>query len=105
MQVIDLLNKIANGEASDLKTYFIFEGEKYNFYQFSKIFAIDINSLNWEIEIVEDKKIEKLESYISCGWHGTCEDLSREDLFNDLSKIGNKINEIIDCLNKGVDKE
>lgn len=49
----------------------------------------------------EDKKIEKLESYISCGWCGTCEDLKRDDLFNDLKKMGNKINEIIDKLNKG----
>ena len=57
--------------------------------------------LNDEVEIIEeDKKIEKLESYISCGWNGTCKDLKRDDLFNDLKKIGNKINEIIDKLNE-----
>ena len=48
----------------------------------------------------EDKKIEKLENYISCGWYGTCKDLKREDLFNDLETIGNKINEIIDEIYK-----
>lgn len=57
--------------------------------------------LNDKVEIIEeDKNIEKLESYISCGWNGTCKDLKRDDLFNDLKKIGNKINEIIDCINK-----
>lgn len=59
MKLIDLLNKIANGEASDLKTYFMFGDGKYNFYQFTNSYAIDINSLNWEVEIIEeDKKIE-----------------------------------------------
>lgn len=50
--------------------------------------------------IEEDKKIEKLEGYISCGWNGTCKDLKRDELFEDLKKIGNKINEIIDHINK-----
>lgn len=50
-------------------------------------------------EVEEEKKIpEKLESYISCGWNGTCKDLKREELFEDLKKIGSKINEIIDFL-------
>ena len=89
MKVIDLLNKIANGEASDLKTYFIFEGEKYNYYQFSKIFAIDINSLNFEVEIIEeDKKIGRVD----------------RELDND-GYLSKKLNEIIDKLNAGVDKE
>ena len=49
--------------------------------------------------VEEEKKIpEKLESYISCGWYGTCKDLKREELFEDLKKIGSKINEIIDFL-------
>lgn len=55
-----------------------------------------------EVEIIEEsqehKIPEKLESYISCGWAGTCKDLKREDLFNDLKKIGSKINEILDYL-------
>lgn len=54
------------------------------------------------VEIIEEpqehKIPEKLESYISCGWAGTCKDLKREDLFNDLKKIGSKINEILDYL-------
>ena len=57
----------------------------------------------WEryvkVGLEEEKKIpEKLESYISCGWNGTCKDLKRDELFEDLKKIGSKINEIIDFL-------
>ena len=110
MRVIDLLNKIANGEE-------IPQLIKWNGYIYDKLGCeyymlndrditlfgdiLDTNGkyLNDEVEIIEeDKKIEKLESYISCGWNGTCKDLKRDDLFNDLKKIGNKINEIIDYL-------
>lgn len=48
----------------------------------------------------EDKKIEKLTSYISCGVCGTCNDLERNTLFEDLQTLGNKINELIDEINK-----
>ena len=103
MKVIDLLNKIANGEEGDLSTYFIFDKEKYNFFQFSKEYAIDINSLNWEIKIVEDlfkedlfkedKKIEKLD-----------QTLNRLDINDDyyryIMENRFKINEIIDKLNE-----
>ena len=55
--------------------------------------------VNKKSVIEEEKKIpKKLESYISCGWNGTCKDLKRDELFVDLKKIGNKINEIIDYL-------
>ena len=111
MKVIDLLNKIANGE--ELPDKIFFDGNDYKLVEYgetTKLYQclsepyelIDIrtNCLNDEIEIIkEDKKIpEKLESYISCGWNGTCKDLKREDLYNDLVNIGNKINEIIDYL-------
>lgn len=113
MKVIDLLNKIANDEELPLRIkvngyeYRISNGQYYSDekYMYLVDSANSIYHLNDEVEIIEeDKKIEKLESYISCGWHGTCEDLNREDLFNDLSKIGNKINEIIDKLNERDDK-
>ena len=113
MKVIDILDRIANGEE-------IPQLIKWNGYIYDKLGCeyymlndrditlfgdiLDTNGkyLNDEVEIIEeDKKIEKLESYISCGWSGTCKDLKRDDLFNDLKKIGNKINEIIDKLNEG----
>ena len=115
MKIIDLLNKIANGEAPEhIRIYnedwywnnydgYVTKGslnttpdaQHYLFNQYRLDFVLDK-----EVEIIEeDKKIEKLESYISCGWNGTCKDLKREDLFSDLKKIGNKINEIIDYIN------
>lgn len=97
MTVIQLLNKIANGEEIPLKI-------KVNGYEYrqsngqfwcdeTEMYLIDnctsIYNLNDEIEVIEeDKKIEKLNlDYI---------------LDNDISKyFGNKINEIIDVINKG----
>lgn len=141
MKVIELLNKIANGEAPKTILYsnetYWYDARENNYYRY---FARDLDDedieylfygynildmLEDEIVIIkdeprdievcgslftrseynrlagikEDKKIEKLESYISCGWNGTCKDLKREDLFSDLKKIGNKINEIIDYIN------
>lgn len=62
----------------------------------------DLNPLEDLIDesLFEDKDIEKLESYISFGWGGTCKDLDRAVLFSDFEKIGNKINELIDEVNK-----
>ena len=68
MKVIDLLNKIANGEESDLTTEFEFDKRIWNFYKLQDSeFCIDGWMLNQEIvitkhkEILEEKKIlEKL---------------------------------------------
>ena len=116
MKIIDLLNKIANGEEvpeiivageNGDKHYFDKELKEYiNVRTKEKLFEDGYGKylkyfINDEVEIIEeDKKIEKLESYISCGWNGTCKDYKREELFESLSKIGNKINEIIDEVNK-----
>lgn len=114
MKIIDLLNKIANDEETPPlkikyknKKYFYDDiHDDYNTFETGNyeylLYEIDLASLNDEIEIIEeDKKIEKLENYISCGWNGTCKDLSREELFNMMKKTGDKINEIIDYINKG----
>ena len=111
MKVIDLLNKIANGEKlpKKIRVYgviYTLDEDSLNYMdeecKNDWLDYIDGNELNtYEVEIIEeDKKIENLKSYISCGWDGTCKDLKREDLFNDLEKIGKKINEIIDKMNK-----
>ena len=106
MKVIDVLNGIANGEEVPEYinyTHRVFGRDTMFVCKENIINKLDIGAieLNDEVEIIEeDKKIEKLESYISCGWSGTCKDLKRDDLFNDLKKIGNKINEIIDKLNE-----
>lgn len=114
MKIIDLLNKIANGEIPKTivydERYFTYDDKRQNY------FAYDDSEIDWkytvmeyindEIEIIQENEIleepkgipEKLESYISCGWNGTCKDLKREELFEDLKKMGSKINEILDYL-------
>ena len=104
MKVIDLLNKIANGEEAPRKIkvggycYEFFErikniydykqidsdsGEYFDNYLCDSFYLDDENVLNWEVEIIEeDKKIEKLKSPYS------------------TFDIVDKVNEIIDILNK-----
>ena len=111
IKIIDLLNKIANEEEVPEKInyngtlYSYDEGidykNQYNGFLMGGRVCICPADLNDTVEIIkpqEHKIPEKLESYISCGWVGTCKDLKREDLFNDLEKIGSKINEIIGYL-------
>ena len=110
IRIIDLLEMIANGQIPPKKIYyleetFIYDEQSKDYYDSETYGLFDSYEippmLNDEVEIIEDnKKIEKLENYISCGWAGTCKDLPREELFEDLKKIGNKINEIIDKINK-----
>lgn len=83
------------------KDYYKYTTKDFNDEDIEYLFDYKITEiLNDTVEILEEeKKIpEKLESYISCGWNGTCKDLKRDELFEDLKKIGNKINEIIDYL-------
>ena len=97
MKVIDLLNKISNGEEVpqkikvDDKIYYYDETDSAEFYryrgEFQEELLIDYANLNDEVEIIEeDKKIKPL---FYAG--------------NDIVTIAikNKINEIIDYLNKG----
>ena len=104
MKVIDLLNKIANGEEVpkkiryDSNTYYYIEDnregvcyintalDKENIWSY---FLYNIDTLNDEVEIIEeDKKIEKLK-------------LNYYQHSDVAYQFGNKINEIIDKVNKG----
>ena len=74
MRVIDLLNKIANGEESDTITEFEFDKRIWNFFKLQDSeYCVDGWLLNQEIvitkhkEVIEDKKIEKLETYDIAG--------------------------------------
>lgn len=99
MKVIDLLNKISNGEdvpkrikINDLSIPPIYReltfDKDLNLYincdeqEFTSV--LDNYHLNYEIEIIEDKKIDKL----------------NEHIFVDDYSIVLKINEIIDKVNK-----
>lgn len=102
IRVIDLLNKIENGEAfpSDI----LIKGRKFEYnWHYESIEqlyrddigidwfdVIDIN-LNTEVEIIEEpKKIEKLETY----------EISSANHYDNESTLLEKINEIIDYINK-----
>lgn len=77
MRVIDLLNKIANGE--NLPKQIKYRGHVYIYYDgdgkywngdfnefscFGRAYNLDNKSiLNEEVEIIEDKKIEKLDAF------------------------------------------
>ena len=95
MKVIDLLNKIANGE--ELPDKIFYDGNDYKLVEYGEttklyqclsepyeLFNINTDRLNEEVEIIEDMKIpEKL---------GCCStDLLEADMIE-------KINEIIDYL-------
>ena len=100
MKVIDLLNKIANGEEvpkfikydnsifrlkeSDFKYYYV---DEYNTL-FEEMIVLE--NLNNEIEIIEDKKMEKidLDSLLGIGY------------YEGKQTLAGKINEIIDHINK-----
>ena len=115
MKIIDLLNKIANGEEVPKKIRFDGTywnricGEKYTYYidedndndLFIYFFRKNLTfNLNDEVEIIEDKKIEKFKDYIPIGLTSVGADFRKKDVFEALLKIGDKINEIIDRLNK-----
>ena len=113
MKVIDLLNRIANGEENIRVKHKLFEldyinMENMNIYYPEKINSFSlmtfIKSLNDEVEMIEeDRKIEKLRGFDLCRNSIDDEDLELHytgvsDTFNEVYF---KINEIIDYINKG----
>lgn len=107
MKVIDLLNKIVNGEEAPKKIKYrerIFDYDDIDYfntdigYLFERYTLLEI--LNDEIEILEDKKIDKL-NILDSGWHKFLNETENYDL--ELNKkeyeIVKKINEIIEVIN------
>lgn len=113
MKIIDLLNRIANGEIPKTivydERYFTYDDKRQNY------FAYDDSEIDWkytvmeyindEIEIIEDtpkeeKKIpEKIPyqfslNYIYCNINET----AKEEIDKTINHIYDKINEIIDYL-------
>ena len=110
MKVIDLLSKIANGEEvpklklehsndNDIGYELYMKVGKTNEYDFYKC-------LNEEIEIIEeDKKIEKIDFCEENTFSNMkeCTHLSPKErrlLDSNFKELGNKINELIDEVNK-----
>lgn len=90
----ELLGMIKDGKASDITTNFMFDKNEYNLLGFLDKYTLDINTLNWKIEIIEEeKKIpEKLDKYADISGDLACEWSFAE------KKLKDKINEIIDYL-------
>lgn len=114
MKIIDLLNKIANGEEipKEIKynaCLFAFERQSQDYYceEYGNLFEYLINEhrtgefLNDEVEVIEeDKKIKKFElpKFINEGENTT--DSQIWNLNINLCYTRDKINEIIDYINK-----
>lgn len=113
MKVIDLLNKIANGEEVPIIKY------KNNIIKYNKNIkrwddvktggqvywstAFEFKCLNDEVEIIEDKKIKQITIDDELVDEKTV--LDNIGLQRNLIKLTNKIKEIIDKLNEMSDKE
>lgn len=111
MKVIDMLDRIAKGE--EVKFKIIATCEVLNLTKDMHLFSIthdepvywfiDEEWLNYEVEVIEDKKIRKLdfieENTFSKRQNGmTSED--RRLLDSNFRELGNKLNEIIDKINE-----
>lgn len=103
MKVIDLLNKIANGETKEEIMFQYNNGyEEYaNINTLFDRFTINKENLNTEIEIIEEnKKIEKIDMFdyfTGYDFDNTSIDL-RKHLEVNFQILNDKINEIIDYL-------
>ena len=106
MKVIDLLNKIANGEEvprvkyDDIEAYIGADGYLKDNYGDNVEWWIDKNWLNTEVEIIEeDKKIEKIDlsEWAEITYQEDWEMLTK-DFNRNCNLFVNKINKIIDYL-------
>ena len=115
MHVIDLLNKIANGEKVPLKIKLLCPTLKdeyrnctwngswyeYDVDNTDVVFTTDKLELNDEIEIIEeDKKLEKLKNINCEHCIEDCyyEPLTKEEIALDISTLKKWVNKIIDYL-------
>lgn len=108
IKIIDLLNKIANGEEVPLKIHYGFDdyklisyGYKTKIYQCLNkpynVFSVKTDCLNDEVEIIEDKKIEKLK-------RDMLYTTSNDEEYKELLKIfNNKYNTCVDKINEIID--
>ena len=113
MKIIDLFNKIANGEDVPKKIEYcnkiwIFDKKEndyvednrrlFNYYLSESI----ISSLNDEVKIIEDNKIENIDIFdyfTGYDFNGTSKDLLKH-LEHNFEEINSKFNELIDEVNK-----
>lgn len=109
IKIIDLLNKIANGEEDDLLTEFEFDKRIWNFKRLNDSeFCLDGWLLNQNITITkhkeileEPKKIEKIEIYEDEEGHYFLNNQYRKVYVNcdEMDFMVDKFNELIDKIN------
>lgn len=110
MKIIDIFNKIANNKIDENPNKIKYEGqiwlkqasgdyidsENISRYLFDDYMSFGFETLNDEIEIIEeDKKIEKL---FNC-----CMETDNQEIqfcIQNINDVANKINELIDEVNK-----
>lgn len=113
IKIIDLLNKIANNEEVPKKIrydgndyYFCNHCEIYEVIESSELGGKDLynllDNLNDKVEIIEeDNKIEKIPYKFSLGYIDcNIDDLAQEEINKTINGIYDKINELIDEVNK-----
>ena len=126
MKIIDLLNKIANGEIPQKirinRWLYTHNGIDYTNergeYLFNTYLETTTKDMNMEVEIIEeDKKIEKLENEIEFYSYSKYEELKKDvDKIiyilkainlteNKINNLNNKLNEIIDKVNSLENKQ
>ncbi len=98
MKIIDLLNKIANGEIDRNNRYQFSRDDYCTINDFFARYIVDEENLNLEI-IEEDKKIEKLDviAYDKCIHEVTHKE---KELALEIRKTQIVLNELIDEVNK-----
>ena len=113
MKVIDLLNKIANGEETHFDTKLNDKSVRVRYYNdrnFSSstdpemlTIADIIKSLNDEVEVIEDVTLKKLENLnmtkIDINKKGQVYGVTKEEMISDIKTLQNWVNKIIDKLN------
>lgn len=116
MKIIDLLNKIAKGEEVPKKIKYdnyewVYIDDEYMSHKLQETLFADyiegnycvIECLNDEVEVIEEKEIEKLEDYFRGEiWTN---DIGQKRLDNNFDTFASKINELIDVINDMRDKE
>lgn len=94
----EFLGMIKDGKASDTATNFMLAGEKYNLFTFLDIYTLDINSLNWEVKIIEDIPKEEKKIPETLNYKKEYMTSSNAFLLQYCVDFLIKINEIIDYL-------
>ena len=106
IKIIDLLNKIANGEEDDLLTEFEFDKRVWNFKRLNDSeFCLDGWLLNQNITITKHKEILEEPNKIEKWGEGAleemenCTDYTLEDLQKYIRILAETQNELIDEIN------